>query len=172
VSERAYKIGLRLAQIRFVRSAIDERADLNAFKRPPNLQIIAGVFAICLSFVICWPAISALGGVSIYFGKPLIVGVGGPVLYGLSHLCFIAGMALSGEKYSRIFLRWAARVGVEKLLSHGPTTGINARSKGRRNCKTATDSPARTARDNRHIAARTAHTPPHFAPAPAEPRSS
>lgn len=111
------KLGRRLSRIHFVSRAIAERADLSAFREPPTVRIIAGVFAICLSFVICWPAISALGVFSVYVGRPWIVAVGGPVLYGLSHLCFIAGMLLSGEKYTRLFLRWAARVGVEKLLA-------------------------------------------------------
>jgi len=98
------KFGRWLARWGFIRRAIEEKADLQAFRKPPTLGIITGIFLVCFSFVICWPAISVLSGVSIYFGKPLIVGIGGPLLYGLSHLCFIAGMALSGGvKYPYIF---------------------------------------------------------------------
>jgi len=119
LNELAYKIGLRLARVGFVRSAIDDRADLTPFKGRPTFRILFGVFLIGFSFLMCWPAISALGGISIHFRMPFLALVGGPVLYGSSHLCFLAGMALSGAEYSRIFLRWAARVGVEKLLSFG-----------------------------------------------------
>ena len=97
------KIGRSIAQKAFVRQAIADRADLSAFKKPPTLRILTGVFAIVFSFVICWPSISALGAVAVYLRRTLILGIGGPVLYGLSHLCFIAGMALSGEKYTRTF---------------------------------------------------------------------
>jgi hypothetical protein len=121
LNEFAYKIGLRLARIGFVRSAIDDRADLTPFKGRPTFRILFGVFLIGFSFVMCWPAISVLAGISVHLRMPLLAAIGGPVLYGMSHLYFLAGMALSGAEYSRIFLRWAARVGVEKLLSFGTT---------------------------------------------------
>ncbi len=119
MNELAYKIGLRLARIGFVRSAIDDRADLTPFKGRPTFRILLGVFLIAFSFIACWPAISVLTGISIRLRMPLLAVIGGPVLYGMSHLYFLAGMALSGAEYSRIFFRWAARVGVEKLLSFG-----------------------------------------------------
>ena len=111
------RLGRRLARNRFASAAIADRADLSAFRGPPPMSVIIGVSAICLSFVICWPAITALGVFSVYTRRPWIVVLGGPVLYGLSHLCFMGGMLLSGEKYTRILLRWAARVGIEKLLA-------------------------------------------------------
>jgi hypothetical protein len=119
LNELAHKIGLRLARIEFVRSAIHDRADLEPFKRRPTFRILLGVFLIGFSFLACWPAISALGGIAIHLRMPMLAVVGGPILYGLSHVWFLLGMALSGADYSRIFLRWAARVGVEKLLSNG-----------------------------------------------------
>ena len=106
----------RLAETKYVRSAIHEKADLSAFREKPTLRIITGVLAICLSYVICWPAISALGALSIYLNKPLLIVIGGPLLYGLSHAVFLLGMYLAGEKYTRIFLRWATRVTMERLL--------------------------------------------------------
>jgi hypothetical protein len=114
-----YKLGLRLSQVSFVRSAIDEQADLSAFNGRPTFRILLGVFMIAFSFVMGWPAISTLGGISLYFRQPLIAVIGGPLLYGLSHLCFLGGMALSGAKYARIFMRWFARVWVQRLLSYG-----------------------------------------------------
>ena len=119
LDEVLYKIGLRLARIKYVRHAIDDRAGLSEFRKPPTLRILIGMLLIAGSLAMCWPVIVALaGGVAIYFHKPLLALIGGP-LYVLSHLCFIAGMTLCGEKYSRIFVRWATRCGVEKLLSFG-----------------------------------------------------
>ena len=107
----------RIANTDYVRSALDDKADLSAFKEKPSLRIIMGVSAIIFSYIISWPAIAALGAISVYLDKPLLVVIGGPLLYGFSHLVFIFGMYLAGAKYSKIFLRWATRIAVEKLLS-------------------------------------------------------
>jgi hypothetical protein len=107
----------RFCKTEYVRSALEDKADLSAFKEKPTVRIIAGVSAIGLSYVICWPAITALGALAVYLNKPLLLVIGGPVLYGLSHLVFILGMYLAGAKYTKIFLRWATRVAVERWLS-------------------------------------------------------
>jgi ABC-type microcin C transport system permease subunit YejB len=111
------KILNRIAKSDYVRSALNDKADLSAFKERPTVRIILGVSAILFSYIISWPAIGALGALSVYLNKPLLVVIGGPLLYGFSHLVFIFGMYLAGAKYSKIFLRWATRIAVEKLLS-------------------------------------------------------
>ncbi|MFZ5571845.1 MAG: hypothetical protein ACOZF0_15700 [Thermodesulfobacteriota bacterium] len=107
----------KLAENEFVRSAIDEKADLSAFRKRPSIRVMAGVFAIAFSYVIGWPAVSFLGILAAYLKEPLILIIGGPVVYGLSHVVFLAGMYLAGAEYSLIFLRWAARMAAEKLLN-------------------------------------------------------
>jgi len=92
------------------------QANLSAFKEKPTPVVLAGVFAIGFSYIIGWPAIAALGILSVKLHDPWIVIIGGPVTYGLSHLVFLLGMYLSGAVYSMIFLRWLARVSMEKLL--------------------------------------------------------
>ena len=67
------KLVLRLSQIRFVHSAIDERADLSAFRRPPDLRIISGVSAIALSYVIGWPLVALMGVAAVHYGHAAIV---------------------------------------------------------------------------------------------------
>jgi hypothetical protein len=107
----------RLAATAYVRRAIEEQADLSAFKQRPSVRVVTGVGAILFSYVIGWPLIAVLGAVSIHLSQPLLVAVGGPVAYGLSHLVFLLGMYLAGARYSMIFLRWATRVAVIKLLT-------------------------------------------------------
>ena len=107
----------RIEQTHFVQTAIAEQADLSAFKKKPTPRVIAGISVICLSYIIGWPAVTALGAISIYLKEPLIVAIGGPLTYGLSHLVFILGMYLAGAEYSKVFLRWATRVAVEKLIA-------------------------------------------------------
>lgn len=110
----------RISETNYVRSAIEDKADLSAFKEKPSLRVILGVAAICFSYIIGWPAISVLGALAIYLNRPWLIAIGGPLLYGISHLVFLLGMYLAGYNYSKIFLRWAIRVAVEKWMSKNP----------------------------------------------------
>jgi hypothetical protein len=110
----------RLAARPYVRAAITEEADLSAFKERPSVRVILGVALILFSYVVGWPLISLLTAASIYFQQPLVVAIGGPAAYGLSHLIFILGMYLSGAKYTAIFLRWATRTAVVRLQRRYP----------------------------------------------------
>jgi hypothetical protein len=110
----------RISETEYVRSAIEDKADLSAFKEKPSIRVIIGVSAICFSYMIGWPAISVLGALAIYLNRPLLIAIGGPLLYGLSHLVFLLGMYLAGYNYTKIFLRWASRVAVEKWMSKNP----------------------------------------------------
>lgn len=107
----------RIVETEYVRSAIEERADLSAFKEKPSWRVLLGISLIGFSYIIGWPAISALGTLSIYLNKPWMLAVGGPLLYGLSHLVFLLGMYFAGAQYAKIFFRWATRIIVEKLSS-------------------------------------------------------
>ncbi len=120
----AYKIGLRLTQIGYIRRAIDDKADLSAFKERPDWRIFLGMFLIALSFVMCWPVITVLGALSLRWDRPWIGVVGGTIIYFSSHLVHIAGMYLCGAKYSAIVFRWMTRKGVEKLLSRGSSEPV------------------------------------------------
>jgi hypothetical protein len=112
----AVRIILYFAATDFVRSAIEERANLDAFKEKPTLIVLIGVFAIAISFPLGWPSVAALGILSIKLQTPWIVVVGGPLIYGFSHLVFLFGMYLSGTVYSLIFCRWLIRVTMERAL--------------------------------------------------------
>jgi hypothetical protein len=107
----------RIAETEYVRGTIEERADLSAFKEKPSWRVILGILLIGFSYLICWPAISAVGTLSIYMNEPWLLAVGGPLLYGLSHLVFLLGMYFAGAQYTKIFLRWATRIVVERLSS-------------------------------------------------------
>lgn len=107
---------ITISELDYVRSAIEDQADLSAFKEKPTAVVLLGVFAIAFSFVLGWPAITALGFLAVKLQNPWLVAVGGPLTYGLSHLVFIFGMYLSGAKYSLIFLRWLTKISVEKAL--------------------------------------------------------
>ena len=105
----------RLAARPYVQRAIAEQADLSAFRKRPTLRILGGVLLILLSFPLGWPAVAGLCALAFYLGLPWLAALG-PVVYGLSHLVFLAGMYLFGVEYTFIFLRWLTRVSVERLL--------------------------------------------------------
>jgi hypothetical protein len=106
----------RISKTRFVQSAVADRADLSLFYQKPTPRIVVGLVIIGISYVIGWPAITVLGIIAAYTQKPLILVVGGPVTYVLSHLVFILGAYLAGAEYARAFFRWAARMAVEKMM--------------------------------------------------------
>ncbi len=108
---------LKIGAKDYVRSAIKEQADLSAFKGKPSLKVLLGVFAIAFSFIVGWPAVAALGVLSIKLQNPWFAAIGGPLTYGASHLIFMLGMYLSGATYTLIFFRWLTRISMEKLLT-------------------------------------------------------
>lgn len=107
----------KIAHTSFVQSAIEEQADLSAFKEKPSLAVITGVVLIIIASLLGWPAVTVLGIIAIKLNEPLIAVIGGPLVYGFSHLVFLLGMYFSGAEYSLIFGRWLVRVVIEKLIA-------------------------------------------------------
>jgi hypothetical protein len=105
-----------ICQTQYVRSAIAEQADLYLFKQRPTRRVMWGLVAIAVSYVIGWPAVAALGLIAAWLKAPLVLGIGGPATYALSHLVFILGAWLAGGQYARAFFRWATRTAVVKLV--------------------------------------------------------
>ena len=105
----------KLADTEYVRSAVADRADLSAFKEKPTPRVIFGLCVIAFSYLIGWPVITVLGVISIYLHQPMIVAAGGPLMYAMSHLTFIAGAYFAGAKYTRALMRWLTRIAMERL---------------------------------------------------------
>lgn len=69
---------------------------------PRNL---IGIGLILLSYLTCWPVISALGMMSVWMEKPDLIVIGGPAAYLLSHLTFLIGLVVAGRRYVGIINR-------------------------------------------------------------------
>ena len=110
------KLANGIAKTKFASRAIKDGADLSAFKEKPTAQNFLGIFLMCCSYIIGWPAVGLIGAFSIYWHEPLLIIIGGPLLIIIGHLVFLAGMYLAGGKYVMVFFRWATRVTLEKLL--------------------------------------------------------
>jgi len=117
-------VASRLGRTRLARQALAEGADLAAFKQRPTPRILLGVFLIFFSYPMGWPAVGAMGALALALNKPWIAVVGGPLVYGLSHLVFLLGMFLAGRDYTKIFFKWALRVFVEKY--HPPPLPVSS----------------------------------------------
>jgi hypothetical protein len=117
------KLGLRLARIKTIRRAIDERVDLSPFKAKPSARLMIGVGLIGLSMLLGWPLIGVMGSLAIYFREPLIAVIGGPAAYGLSWAVYGLGLLIAGREalyYMNVFNKWFARVVVEKMIGSPP----------------------------------------------------
>ena len=110
------KLANSIAKTKFASRAIKDGADLSAFKEKPTAQNFLGIFLMCCSYIIGWPAVGLIGAFSIYWHAPLLIIIGGPLLLIIAHLVFLAGVYLAGGKYVMVFFRWATRVTLEKLM--------------------------------------------------------
>ena len=111
----------RLCRTRFAREALEKKADLSSLRVKPTPRVWAGLALIGFSYIIGWPAVGLLVWVSYILREPLIVAIGGPFTYGLSHLVFLYGSYLAGVHYANIFLRWATRRLLERLAVAPPS---------------------------------------------------
>ena len=110
------KIAQGIAKTNFASKAIHENADLNIFKEKPPAKLLLGIFLMVISYIIGWPMIGLFAALSLYWNEPLMIIVGGPLLFGVAHLTFLAGLYLAGGKYIMPFIRWATKVTLKKLI--------------------------------------------------------
>jgi hypothetical protein len=113
------RIVARLVRVQFVREAMEENVDLPAlraaFREKPTRRVWVGLGLVGVSYIIGWPAVGLLALIADYMREPLVVVVGGPVTYGLSHIVFWVGSWFAGARYVVIFRHWATRRLVERL---------------------------------------------------------
>jgi hypothetical protein len=103
----------------FVKNSLKENVDLSCLKKRPSTRVIVGISIALFSYILGWPVVGILGVISLYVGKPLIVIIGGPLAYGISHLVFLFGMYLAGRDYAAAILKWSIKKAYEKLSAGG-----------------------------------------------------
>lgn len=113
--EMRTKIVRRLMRTRIGREAMVERESRYPFFAKPTPKVWMGLGLIGLSYILGWPAVGLLALVAYHTGEPMILAVGGPAIYGLSHLVFMAGFYLAGSHYAPSFLRWITRKAIVKM---------------------------------------------------------
>ncbi len=110
------KIAERLAKTKYVHEAMEDPTELKDIWREPDARMMVGLFLVGFSYIIGWPAVAALGILAVYLREPLIVVIGGPLTYGLSHVVFLAGAWLAGAGRVRIMMRYVTKVLFKKIL--------------------------------------------------------
>jgi len=113
---------LWLTQARPIKRALAEPADLDIFREKPSARFILGMGLVGFSYLMAWPFISVLGIVAFFLSWPALFLIGSPLAYGLSHLIFLAGLAIAGKdslRYIHTFNRWllyriALRIAVQE----------------------------------------------------------
>lgn len=110
------KIARYFVRKNFCRAAIDEHADLSAFKEKLTPSIVTGIILIAVSYALGLPTVVAFGAIAASMNKPLIGIIGGALIYGISTLMFIIGIKLAGTKYFVALTRWLTRIILEKIL--------------------------------------------------------
>ena len=110
----------RLARTKYVREARANPVDLSVLRRRPSRRVWLGIFLAVLSYVIGWPVILFLGYLSYRLQEPLVVAIGGPITYGISHLTFVVGSWLAGSAYFPTLTRWATRKAFDRFLGPLP----------------------------------------------------
>lgn len=106
----------RLSGTSYVRNALTHPVAISDLRRRPKQREWLGLGLMAFSYVIGWPAVAALVYLVYRLREPLVVIIGGPVIYGISHLVFLVGLWLAGADYSRKLLRFATRKGYERYL--------------------------------------------------------
>lgn len=108
-----------LARTHFGREALEEHAELSFLRARPTPRVWLGLGLVALSYLIGWPAVGLLALVAWHWHEPLIVAIGGPAAYALSHLVFMVGSWLAGSQYVILSLRWAVRKIIETVGGTG-----------------------------------------------------
>jgi hypothetical protein len=109
-----------LVQKQFFQRILQEELDLRCLKRKPTAREQFGIALVLFSYVIGWPAVAFFGFLSLYLKQPLVLIIGGPLIYGTAHVIFLVGMYIVGKDYATLFMKWSIKKACEKLSAGGP----------------------------------------------------
>lgn len=106
----------KIAASPFIVKAVEDEADLSIFREKPGFRVYFGLGIIGFSYLIGWPAVALFGILAVYYREPLFAIVGGPAIYGTSHVVFWIGLFFAGSRYAMALMRWGVRVLFEKTV--------------------------------------------------------
>ena len=104
----------RLARSKFGQRALTQPDGLGILKQKPTTRAYGGLALMALSYLTGLPTLAFLGYLSVKMSKPMIIAVGGPVVFGLVHITFGVGVYLAGKNYAMEALLWTTKRFLEK----------------------------------------------------------
>ena len=111
------KIAEILTETKSIRGILEHPADLSEFRERPTPQLIAGLILMGFSYIIGWPAVTALSMLAVYLHEPLIAIIGCPTTYGFSCVVFFIGAWFArAPHYMGVVTRYAIGKLFLKLL--------------------------------------------------------
>ena len=99
----------RLARTKLGQKALSQPDGLGILKQKPSPRVCVGLALMVLSYLTGLPALAFLSYLSVKMSRPMIIAVGGPVVFGLVHIMFGVGVYLAGKNYAMEALLWATK---------------------------------------------------------------
>jgi hypothetical protein len=99
----------RLARTKFGQKALTQPDELGILKQKLTTRVYGGLALMALSYLTGLPALAFLSYLSVKMSKPMIIAVGGPIVFGLVHIMFGVGVYLAGQNYAMEALLWATK---------------------------------------------------------------
>ena len=103
-----------LVRTRFGQKSLTRPDGISILKQQPGTRVYVGLVLLAVSYLISLPALAFLGYLSIISNKPMIIVVGGPVVFFLVHIMFGVGVYLAGRNYAIEGLHWVTRRFLQK----------------------------------------------------------
>jgi len=129
--EIRYKKGTILIADRYTTmKTVAEQNNSRVYANRLKFKVAMGICLMVLSYAIGWPGIAFFSWLSFHLKDPLWIAVGGPLIYGISHLIFLLGAYMVGERYAKSSWKWGKRLIFRMIhkdqqadLSNTDTTG-------------------------------------------------
>ncbi len=99
----------KLAQTKFGQKSLTKPDGLSILKQQPGARVYVGLVLLVMSFLISLPVLAFLSYLSVKLTKPMIIAVGGPVVFIFVHIMFGVGVYLAGNNYVLEMLHWATK---------------------------------------------------------------
>ena len=107
-------IARKLVLTKFGQKSLTKPDGLSILKQQPSTRVYVGLVLLAMSYLISLPALAFLSYLSVKLSKPMIIAVGGPVVFLFVHIMFGVGVYLAGQNYALGVLHWATKRFLQK----------------------------------------------------------
>ena len=105
---------IRLAQTKFGQKSLTKPDRLSIINQKQSARFYIGLFLLVMSFLISFPTFAFLSYLSVKLTNPMIIIIGGPVVFLLVHIIFGVGLYMAGKNYALDVLQWLTKRFLQK----------------------------------------------------------